>query len=66
MSELSSVITELKVIAQDELGEHKMGVREVCADAVEHLIYLDHLIARIAQAEKELHDQLDARMGIVR
>ena len=66
MSDLSSVITKLRVIAQDEFGEHGIAVREVCADAVERLMYLAHLIVRIAQQEKELRDELDARMGIVR
>ena len=46
MSDLSSVITELRVIAQDEFGEHEMDVREVCADAVEHLMHYRQLERR--------------------
>jgi len=46
MSDLSSVVTELKVIAQDEFREHKMAVRQVCADAAEHLMHYRQLERR--------------------
>ena len=46
VNDVRSVITELRVIAQDEFGEHEMSVRQVCADAAEHLMYYRQLECR--------------------
>ncbi len=44
VNDVRSVITELRVIAQD--GEHEPAVRQVCADAADLLAYLRPVEAR--------------------
>jgi hypothetical protein len=63
---LQCVTTELRVIAQDEFGEHEPAVREVCAEAAAQILYYRQLVARISHHEKELRDELDALRGIIR
>ena len=64
--DVQCVTTELKVIAQDEFGEHPASVRKVCAEAAAQLLDFRQLGARMSDHEKELRDELDAIRGIIR
>ena len=65
-SEEGTIITELKVIAQDEWREHELSVRTVCAEAAAMLKYQLELLEKMGKHEKELRDELDTLQGIIR
>ena len=64
--EVQCVTTELRVIAQDEFGEHPASVRNACAVAAAQLFDFRQLVARISYHENELRHALAALRGISR
>ena len=65
-SEEGTIITELKVIAQDEWREPELSVRTVCAEAAAMLSYQQELLEKMGKHEKELRDELDTLQGVIR